>query len=159
MSVRRGHRTGGKSHSRVPANPGVTENNPSWSRDGRLAFSANRAEKYGDLFVMNANGSARRNVTATPNVSEWDPDSSPTATNWRSRTCRTAAASSSGGSMEPIPASSTSAISPVWGRLVARRIAHRHFRRERDNLVVRITQAGPTAARTRPFRRFAGVGT
>jgi Tol biopolymer transport system component len=26
---------------------------------------------------MNANGSARRNVTATPNVSESDPDSSP----------------------------------------------------------------------------------
>src|SRR4029453_13952968 len=100
MSVRRGHRTGGKSHSRVPGTETSTsrtstqfppeagafrgspeprrhQKKPFLVPDGRLAFSANRAEKYGDLFVMNANGSARRNVTATPNVSESDPDSSP----------------------------------------------------------------------------------
>jgi len=67
----------GGSASRLTRTRGVNELNPSWSRAGRLAFSASRGDNRADLFVMNANGSARHQVTATPNAHEGNPDWSP----------------------------------------------------------------------------------
>jgi TolB protein len=54
---------------------------PEWSPDGRqIAFISDRddpAHRTSDIFVMNADGSAQRNLTHTPNVSEhtasWAP--------------------------------------------------------------------------------------
>lgn len=51
-----------------------------WSPDGKqLAFSAPTRESDGDLFVMNADGSARRRLLATPELeqaADWSPDGS-----------------------------------------------------------------------------------
>jgi Tol biopolymer transport system component len=58
--------------------PKVDESNPSWSRDGRLAFAAGRGDHL-DLVVMNANGS-RRHVIVTPNAREYHVDWSPDGT-------------------------------------------------------------------------------
>jgi Tol biopolymer transport system component len=54
--------------------------NARWSPDGkRLAFSAPTKESDGDLFVMNADGTGRRRLAATPALEQtagWSPDGS-----------------------------------------------------------------------------------
>ena len=59
------------------------EGSPAWSPDGgQIAFMFYRAGpgQHSDLYVMNADGSDRRNLTDTPNISEtgpaWSPDGS-----------------------------------------------------------------------------------
>lgn len=70
--------TGG-TPKRLTRTPRIEESAPSWSRDGRLAFAAQRGDRF-DLFVMNANGSGRHAVTTTSTASESDPDWSPDGT-------------------------------------------------------------------------------
>jgi TolB protein len=54
---------------------------PTWSPDGRqIAFISERddlAHHASDVFVMNADGSGQRNLTHTPNVSEYTPSWAP----------------------------------------------------------------------------------
>jgi Tol biopolymer transport system component len=52
---------------------------PSWSPDGRtlLCVAVPRSQTVNDIFVMNANGSGRKRLTATPNVNEVQPAWSP----------------------------------------------------------------------------------
>jgi TolB protein len=59
---------------------GAEESDPSWARDGRLAFAAYReVGEVGlrDLFVINANGSGLRKVPTPPETREYQPDWSP----------------------------------------------------------------------------------
>jgi Periplasmic component of the Tol biopolymer transport system len=54
-------------------------NQPSWSPDGRklLFVAVPRSATVNDVFVMRADGSGRKRLTATPNVNEVQPTSSP----------------------------------------------------------------------------------
>ena len=65
--------------ARLTRTPNVDEAYPSWSRDGRIAFSAFVNEGSMELFVMSGAGSDRRIVTNTPAVDETNPDWSPNA--------------------------------------------------------------------------------
>jgi Tol biopolymer transport system component len=55
------------------------EHSPSWSPDGRrLAYRVNPPRSdSGDIWVMRADGSRKRNLTRTPRVAEWSPAWSP----------------------------------------------------------------------------------
>lgn len=51
---------------------------PSYSPDGNeIAFSRSLNKKTYDIYVMNADGKGLRNLTDTPNISEWRPSWSP----------------------------------------------------------------------------------
>ena len=55
---------------------------PNWSPDGRrIAYRVNpRRSDVGDVWVMRANGTGKRNLTRTPRVAEWSPAFSPDGT-------------------------------------------------------------------------------
>jgi Tol biopolymer transport system component len=55
---------------------------PSWSPDGqRIAYRVNpRRSDVGDIWVMRADGTRKRNLTRTPRVAEWSPAFSPDGT-------------------------------------------------------------------------------
>ncbi len=55
---------------------GATEWDPSFSPDGaRIVFKSNRDDGYGDIFIMNSDGTGQVNLTAgMASSEEWDPD-------------------------------------------------------------------------------------
>jgi TolB protein len=55
------------------------EFSPTWSPDGsRIAYRVNRPGEFApDIWAMRADGSGRRNLTATPDDTEWSPAWSP----------------------------------------------------------------------------------
>ena len=63
---------------------GSTRNefSPSWSPDGRwIAYRVNPPRgDTGDIWVMRADGTGKRNLTRTPNVADWSPAFSPDGT-------------------------------------------------------------------------------
>ena len=72
----------GGSVSRLTNDPSY-DGSPAWSPDGgQIAFTFSLAGpgKHSDVYIMNADGSDRRNLTDTPNISEggpgWAPDGS-----------------------------------------------------------------------------------
>jgi dipeptidyl aminopeptidase/acylaminoacyl peptidase len=57
---------------------GNDNQDPAWSPDNkRIVFSGRGAQNKPDLFVVNSDGTGRRNLTNTPNISESDPAWSP----------------------------------------------------------------------------------
>lgn len=58
------------------------EFSPSWSPDGaRIAYRVNPPRSdVGDIWVMDADGSGKRNLTRTPRTAEWSPAWSPDGT-------------------------------------------------------------------------------
>ena len=57
-------------------NDGATDWDPAFSPDGtRIVFKSNRDDGYGDIFIMNSDGTGQSNLTPSMNSSEeWDPD-------------------------------------------------------------------------------------
>jgi len=57
----------------------ASDYDPSYSPDGsKIVFKSNRDDGYGDIFIMNADGSGQVNLTAGRSTSEdWDPVFSP----------------------------------------------------------------------------------
>jgi TolB protein len=67
----------GTNQTRVTNSP-ENEHHPEWSPDGKLIiFSRTMADKTGDLFVTNTDGSATARLTDTPKRNEAYPDWSP----------------------------------------------------------------------------------
>jgi Tol biopolymer transport system component len=65
--------------------PNVSEHDPNWSPDGtKIAFSASVEDPeepgsfFSDIFIIDADGGNRTNVTATPDQSDYMPSWSPT---------------------------------------------------------------------------------
>ena len=66
---------------RLTASP-RNEFSPSWSPDGRrIAYRVNPPRgDTGDIWVMRADGSGKRNLTRTPGIADWSPAFSPDGT-------------------------------------------------------------------------------
>jgi Tol biopolymer transport system component len=56
-------------------NDGASDYDPSFMPDGRILYKSNLADGYGDIWLMNADGTGQRNLTPSfRRTEEWKPD-------------------------------------------------------------------------------------
>ena len=56
-------------------NDGASDYDPTFMPDGRILFKSNKADGYGDIWIMNADGSNLQNLTPSlSQTEEWKPD-------------------------------------------------------------------------------------